>query len=91
MIYFLILIIGLNCFVIISLIANFKKRNIKFKKRLLLLEAIVSELESQLKFQNQKMILSDELKLKLKASNEILNNSIFKFNFEMLESIFPKK
>jgi hypothetical protein len=91
MIYFLILIIGINCFVIVSLIANFKRNKRNFQKRLLLLEDIVCELESQLELQNQKIILTDELKLKLKASNEILNNSIFKFNFEMLESIFPKK
>ena len=71
MIYILILIIGVLCFVI--------------------LEEIILDMKSNIKDQKQKIKLSEELRLRLKASNETLNNSIYNFNFEMLEDIYSKK
>ena len=57
----------------------------------MLLEDIILEMKSNLEDQNQKIKLSEDLRVKLKASNEILNNSVFNFNFELLEEIYSKK
>ena len=57
----------------------------------MLLEDIILEMKSNLEVQNQKIKFSEELRVKLKASNETLNNSIYNFNFEMLEDLYSKK
>lgn len=57
----------------------------------MLLEEIILDMKSNIKDQKQKIKLSEELRLRLKASNETLNNSIYNFNFEMLEDIYSKK
>ena len=91
MVYILILIIGALCFVIFGLIANFKISNLDFQRRVMLLEDIIIEMKSNLEDQNQKIKLSEDLKVKLKASNEALKNSIFNLNCEMFEELYPKK
>ena len=91
MVYILILIIGGLCFVIFGLIANFKISNLNFQRRVMLLEDIILEMKSNLEDQNQKIKLSEDLKVKLKVSNETLNNSVFNLNYEMFEELYPKK
>ena len=91
MVYILILIIGALCFVIFGLIANFKISNLNFQRRVMLLEDIIIEMISNLEDQNQKVKLSEDLKVKLKVSNETLNNSVFNLNYEMFEELYPKK
>lgn len=91
MVYILILIIGALCFVIFGLIANFKISNLDFQKRVMLLEDIILEMKNNLENQNQKIKLSEDLKIKLKASNETLSNSIFNLNCEVFEELYPKK
>jgi cell division protein FtsL len=89
--YILILIIGALCFVIFGLIANFKSSNLDFQRRVMLLEDIILEMKSNLENQNQKVKLSEDLKVKLKASNETLSNSIFNLNCEIFEELYSKK
>ena len=91
MIYLLIVIIGALCFVIFGLIANFKISNLNFQRRVLLLEEIILELKSNLENQNQKVKLSEDLRVKLKASNESLSYSIFNLNCEIFEELYSKK
>lgn len=91
MVYILILIIGALCFVIFGLIANFKISNLNFQRRVLLLEEIILELKSNLENQNQKVKLSEDLRVKLKASNESLSYSIFNLNCEIFEELYSKK
>ena len=91
MVYILILIIGALCFVIFGLIANFKISNLDFQRRVLLLEEIILELKSNLENQNQKVKLSEDLRVKLKASNESLSYSIFNLNCEIFEELYSKK
>ena len=91
MVYILILIIGVLCFVIFGLIINFKTSNSDFQKRVMLLEDIILEMKSNLENQNQKIKLSEDLRIKLKASNETLGNSIFNLNCEILEELYSKK
>jgi cell division protein FtsL len=91
MIYILVLIIGALCFVIFGLIVNYKTSNLNFQRRVLLLEEIILELKSNLENQNQKVKLSEDLRVKLKASNEALSNSIFNLNCEIFEELYSKK
>ena len=91
MIYILILIIGSLCFVIFGLIANFKTSNLDFQRRVMLLEEIILEMKSNLEDQNQKIKLSEDLRVKLKESNKTLNNSIFNLNCEIFEELYFKK
>jgi len=89
--YISIVIIVALTFVIFGLIVNFKISNSDFQKRVMLLEEIILEMKSNLEYQNQKIKLSEYLKLKLKASNETLNNSIFNLNYEIFEELYSKK
>ena len=57
----------------------------------MLLEDIILEMKSNLEDQNQKIKLSEDLRAKLKASNEILGNSIFNLNCEIFEELYSKK
>jgi uncharacterized membrane protein (DUF106 family) len=89
--YVVLLIIGIYSLIIIKLVVNLKRSKRKSQSRIKLLEDIIREMQLLLEDQNQKVELLDQLKLKLRASNETLNNSIFNFNFELLENIFKKK
>lgn len=91
MVYVLTLIIGALCFVIFALIANFKIGNLEFQRRVMLLEEIILEMKSNLEDQNQKIKISEDLRIKLKASNEALSNSIFNLNCEIFEELYSKK
>ena len=89
--YILIVIIVALSFVIFGMIVNFKMSNSDFQKRIMLLEEIILEMKSNLENQNQKIKLSEDLRLKLKASNKTLNNSIFNLNYEIFEELYSKK
>lgn len=89
--YVVLLIIGIYSLIIIKLVVNLKRSKRRSQSRIELLEDIIREMQLLLEDQNQKIELLDQLKLKLRASNETLNNSIFNFNFELLENIFKKK
>jgi hypothetical protein len=89
--YVVLLIIGIYSLIIIKLVVNLKRSKRRSQSRIKLLEDIIREMQLLLEDQNQKIELLDQLKLKLRASNETLNNSIFNFNFELLENIFKKK
>ena len=91
MVYVLILIIGALCFAIFGLIVSFKVSNLDFQRRVMLLEDIILEMKSNLEDQNQKIKLSEDLRVKLKASNEALGNSIFNLNCEIFEELYSKK
>nr|WP_315147866.1 hypothetical protein [uncultured Flavobacterium sp.] len=91
MVYILLLIIGALCFVIFGLIVNFKISNLDFQRRVMLLEDIILEMKSNLEDKNQKIKLSEDLRVKLKASNETLSNSIFNLNCEIFEELYSKK
>jgi cell division protein FtsL len=91
MVYILILIIAALCFVIFGLIVNFKISNLDFQRRVMLLEDIILEMKTNLENQNQKVKLSEDLRLKLKASNKALSNSISNLNYEIFEELYTKK
>jgi hypothetical protein len=57
----------------------------------LLLEEIILEMKSNFEVQNQKVKLSEDLRVKLKVSNTTLMNSIFNLNCEIFEELYSKK
>jgi capsular polysaccharide biosynthesis protein len=91
MVYVLMLIIVSLCFVVFGLIAIFKISKLDFQRRVMLLEEIILEMKSNLEVQNQKVKLSEDLSLKLKLSNEILSNSIFKLNCEIFKELYARE
>lgn len=91
MVYILTIIIGVLCLMIFGLISNFKISNLSFQRRVMLLEDIILEMKSNLENQDQKVKLSEDLRVKLKASNEALSNSIFNLNCEIFEELYSKK
>lgn len=76
---------------IVKLIARFKISNLDFKSRVLFLEEIILEMKSNLEVQNQKVKLSEDLRVKIKASNATLMNSIFNLNSEIFAELYFKK
>ena len=76
---------------IFGLIANFKISNLDFQRRVMVLEDIIIEMKSNLENQNQKVKLSEDLRLKLKKSNETLSSSISNLNYEIFEELYSKK
>lgn len=91
MIYLLIVIIGALCLLIFGLLANFKTSNLNYQRKVMLLEEIILDMKSNLENQNQKVKLSENLRVKLKASNETLKNSIFDLNCDIFEEVYSRK
>lgn len=77
--------------VVFELISRFKISNLDFQRRVILLEEIILEMKSNLEVQNQKVKLSEDLRLKLNASNENLVNSIFNLNQEIFKELYARE
>lgn len=82
---------GVLCLVVFELISRFKISNLDSQRRVILLEEIILEMKSNLEVQNQKVKLSEDLRLKLKASNETLMNSIFNLNQEIFKELYARE
>lgn len=91
MVYIFILIIGTLCLVTFRLIINFKNSNLDFQKRVQLLEEIILKMKTNLEIQNQKVTLSEDLKQKIKSTNQNLNKAVFNLNYEIFEELYAKK
>lgn len=87
---FLFFVVLLVAFVIYFQ-TQFYKKKWEFEGKIKVLQAQIEMMEQKSIIQNQKIALLNELNSILKVSNQNLNNSIFNFNFEMLEEIYPKK
>lgn len=91
MIYFCIFLIVVLCSAIIILIMNYNQSKTKFLEKIQTLELVISELNASKDLQNQKLKLSDDLKSKLKKSNDIMINSILDVNMDFLKELYLKK
>jgi predicted Holliday junction resolvase-like endonuclease len=91
MIYFTFMILVILCFIIFVLIKNYKISTIDFQNKVQLLESLIKELSQNLKYQNQKVKLSEDLKTNMRQSNHLLSNKIVDLNNEMFEEMFQKK
>lgn len=91
MIYSLLILSVVLCLVIFNLISSYNSSKKDFQKKVKLLEEIIIALKTNLENQNQKIKLSDDLELRLKMSNQTMNNSIFNLNYEIFEELYSKK
>ena len=91
MIYFCMFLIILLCYTIIILIINYNQSKSRFLEKIQTLELLILELNSSKKIQAQKLKLSDDLKIKLSKSNNILNHSILDMNIDFLNELYLKK
>jgi hypothetical protein len=63
----------------------------KFNHKIKALEFLIVELNTNLVAQNQKIKLSDDLKIKFKESNIKLSKSVLEMNLDLFTEIFPKR
>ena len=91
MLYFALLLIVLLCAFIFFLVWRNNKSKIIFQNRINLLESIIFELNAKLEHNNQKVKLSEDLKLYIQNSNNQLSAKIVDMNLEMFQEIFSKK
>lgn len=91
MIYFLIIVIGILFIAIFGLMVNYSSCKFEFKNKIDLLEKLIFELNHNLEHQNQKIKLSEDIKLRLRESNLILSQNILDLNLNLFEDMYPKK
>lgn len=91
MVYIAFPIIVILCFIIFILVKNYKISNLDFQKKVQLLESLIKELSQNLEYQNQKVKLSEDLKMKFKSSNYKLSQSIFDLNLDLFNTLYSKK
>jgi predicted Holliday junction resolvase-like endonuclease len=78
-------------FVVLNLLIQFYFENRNFKKETNYLNEVIVQLSKKKSDKLDQIKLSEDISLKLKTSNETLNNSIFNLNFEILEELYSKK
>ena len=91
MIYFCIFLIAVLCYTIIILIINYNQSKIRFLEKIQTLELLIFELNLSKKVQAEKLKLSDDLRIKLNKSNNILSHSILDVNMDFLKELYLKK
>ncbi len=91
MIYFLIIVIGILFVAIFGLMINYSSCKFEFKSKIDLLEKLIFELNHNLEHQNQKIKLSEDIKIRLRESNLILSQNILDLNLNLFEDMYPKK
>jgi exonuclease VII small subunit len=91
MIYLSISLIVILCFTVLGLIINYNQSKEVFQNKIELLESIIEELNANFENQNQKIKLSDDLKLKLKQANDTLSKGIMNMNVDLFETLYSKK
>lgn len=78
-------------FIILVLLVKQIETKQKFNHKIKVLELLIMELNANLVAQNQKVKLSEELKIKFKDSNIKLSKSILEMNLDLFEDLFQKK
>jgi len=91
MTYLLIFITLLLSFLIVYLILKSYQSQKKFQTRLTVLEDFIIELNKEHQKQSIQLQLSEDLKIKLKQVNTVLNQNVFELNYQLFENSFPKK
>ncbi len=76
---------------IIYLITKIQLDRQKFHSRIKILEDFIAQINSEQKIQSNQLLLSDELKEKLKHVNATLSEDIYDINFKLVEQLYPGK
>ena len=86
--FLLIIAFGITIAIIIF---KYNESKIIFQNRINLLESIIFELNAKLEHNNQKVKLSEDLKLNMRNANNHLSAKIVAMNLEMFGELFVKK
>ena len=87
MIFILIFVILMLCAAIVYLGIYSRREKKKFRKKELALEEIIVQITQKQVIQSGQLRLSDELNENLKKSRIVLNDDIFKLNYEMFDML----
>lgn len=78
-------------FIILVLIVKQINAEQKFNQKIKVLELIIMELNANLVAQNQRVKLSEELKIKFKEANMKISKSILEMNLDLFDNLYSKK
>lgn len=87
----LTLITMLFLVLIIYLISKIQLDRQKFNARIKVLEDFIVQISQEQKTQNNQLLLSEELRKKLKHINATLSKDIYEVNFNLVEELYPRK
>lgn len=76
--------------ILVLLVKQFEAKQ-NFKQKIKVLELLIMELNANIVAQNQKVKLSEELKIKFEESNIKLSKFILEMNLDLFEGVFQKK
>lgn len=62
-----------------------------FASKIKPLEAFMVQLNEEYQRQSLQLQLSDDLKVKMKEVNAVLNKNVFELNYQLMEDLYPKK
>jgi hypothetical protein len=85
MITLLSLVIGLSLILIVILSKQLIQQKKKFQTRIQILQEVIVEISKKQFGQQEQLQLSEELQQRLKRDKAHLNESIFDFNYELIE------
>ena len=85
------LIAAVFLILIIYLVSKIQTDRQKFNSRIKVLEDFIVQITNEQKAQNNQLLLSEELKEKLKHINTTLNKDIYEVNFKLFEELYPRK
>jgi len=91
MINILALITILFLVLIIYLITRIQNDRQKFQSRIKVLEDFIVQVSKEHDEQNNKLMLSEELRKKLTHINATLSKDIYEVNFRLVEELYPRK
>lgn len=77
--------------IIIHLLNKIQADREKYRSKMKVLEDFIVHLNNEQKIQNNKILLSAELKQKLDHINSKLNEEIYELNLSLIEDLYPGK
>ncbi|NNT71988.1 hypothetical protein HKT18_07150 [Flavobacterium sp. IMCC34852] len=89
-IFLAVIFLGLIGFIIYLLRKMLSERDL-FVSKIKPLEAFMLQLNEDCKKQSLQLQLSEDLKIKMKEVNTVLNKNIFELNYQLAEDLYPKK
>nr|WP_294774164.1 hypothetical protein [uncultured Flavobacterium sp.] len=88
---FLIIIFLILIGLIIYLLRQLLSERDSFASKIKPLEAFMVQLNEEYQKQSLQLQLSDDLKVKMKEVNAVLNKNVFELNYQLMEDLYPKK
>jgi phosphoenolpyruvate carboxylase len=90
MLYLLALIVLLFLVLSLYLLNKINTDKARYKAKIKVLEDFIVHISNEQTIQNNQLLLSDELKQKLKIINTTLNREVFDLNYQLFEELQAK-